>query len=66
LVCPEEADITQLRVSVVNPIKVALLGLVKGVSFKWDTRENQQHMPTHDRPALLANAAYLSTISLRA
>lgn len=44
LVYPEEADITQLRVSVMTPIGVALLGLAEGASFYWDTRENQRRM----------------------
>lgn len=46
LVYPEEADITQLRVSVMTPIGVALLGLAEGASFYWDTRENQRRMLT--------------------
>ena len=46
LVYPEEADITQLRVSVMTPIGVALLGLTEGASFYWDTRENQRRMLT--------------------
>jgi regulator of nucleoside diphosphate kinase len=46
LVYPEQADITQLRVSVMTPIGVALLGLAKGASFYWDTRENQRRMLT--------------------
>ena len=46
LVYPEQADITQLRVSVMTPIGVALLGLAEGASFYWDTRENQRRMLT--------------------
>lgn len=46
LVYPEEADITRLRVSVLTPIGVALLGLAEGASFYWDTRENQRRMLT--------------------
>ncbi len=46
LVYPEEADITRLRVSVMTPIGVALLGLAAGASFYWDTRENQRRMLT--------------------
>lgn len=55
LVYPEEADITQLRVSVMTPIGVALLGLAEGASFYWDTRENQRRMLTIikvEQPAL--------------
>jgi regulator of nucleoside diphosphate kinase len=46
LVYPEEADITQLRVSVMTPIGVALLGLAEGADFYWDTRENQRRKLT--------------------
>lgn len=46
LVYPEEADITQLRVSVMTPIGVALLGLSAGASFYWDTRDNQRRTLT--------------------
>jgi regulator of nucleoside diphosphate kinase len=46
LVYPEEADITQLRVSVMTPIGVALLGLSEGARFYWDTRANQRRMLT--------------------
>ena len=46
LVYPEEADITQLRVSVMTPIGVALLGLSEGASFYWDTRDNQRRVLT--------------------
>lgn len=56
LVYPEEADITQMRVSVMTPIGVALLGLAEGASFYWDTRENQRRMLTIisvERPALM-------------
>ncbi|MCX7567770.1 nucleoside diphosphate kinase regulator [Sulfitobacter sp. F26169L] len=46
LVYPEEADITQLRVSVMTPIGVALLGLAEGAVFYWDTREDQRRTLT--------------------
>ncbi|WP_341864197.1 nucleoside diphosphate kinase regulator [Gymnodinialimonas sp. 57CJ19] len=46
LVYPEEADIAQLRVSVMTPIGVALLGLAEGSSFDWDTRENERRLLT--------------------
>lgn len=44
LVYPEQADIAQLRVSVMTPIGVALLGLAEGASFYWDTRDDQRRM----------------------
>ncbi len=46
LVYPEEADINQLRISVMTPIGVALLGLREGASFYWDTREDQRRALT--------------------
>jgi len=46
LVYPEAADIALLRVSVMTPIGVALLGLSEGASFYWDTRDNQRRMLT--------------------
>ncbi|GHE89914.1 nucleoside diphosphate kinase regulator [Aliiroseovarius zhejiangensis] len=46
LVYPEDADISQFRVSVMTPIGVALLGLAEGTSFYWDTRENQRRTLT--------------------
>lgn len=46
LVYPEEADITQLRVSVMAPIRAALLGLAEGASFQLDAWENQRRMLT--------------------
>ncbi|MDN5787518.1 nucleoside diphosphate kinase regulator [Pseudorhodobacter sp.] len=46
LVFPEDADISQLRVSLMTPIGVALLGLSEGASFYWDTRDNQRRMLT--------------------
>lgn len=46
LVYPEEADIAKMRVSVMTPIGVALLGLAEGASFYWDTREKQRRMLT--------------------
>jgi regulator of nucleoside diphosphate kinase len=46
LVYPEDADITQFRVSVTTPIGVALLGLSEGASFYWDTREDQRRTLT--------------------
>ncbi|WP_417270632.1 nucleoside diphosphate kinase regulator [Celeribacter sp.] len=46
LVYPEEADITNLCVSVMTPIGVALLGLSEGASFYWDTRDDQRRTLT--------------------
>lgn len=46
LVYPEEADIARMRVSVMTPIGVALLGLAEGASFHWDTRDNQRRILT--------------------
>ncbi|MFP7571185.1 nucleoside diphosphate kinase regulator [Marivita sp. S2033] len=42
LVYPEDADIARMRVSVMTPIGVALLGLSEGASFYWDTRTDQR------------------------
>ncbi|WP_050527683.1 nucleoside diphosphate kinase regulator [Pseudorhodobacter aquimaris] len=57
LVYPEDADISMLRISVMTPIGVALLGLTEGAGFYWDTRDNQRRtltvirveQPTPDR-----------------
>jgi regulator of nucleoside diphosphate kinase len=46
LVYPEDADIAQMRVSVMTPIGVALLGLAEGASFYWDTRDDQRRTLT--------------------
>ncbi len=46
LVYPEEADITNLYVSVMTPIGVSLLGLSTGASFYWDTRDDQRRTLT--------------------
>tara|TARA_R110002049_G_scaffold307712_1_gene509021 strand:- start:14127 stop:14564 length:438 start_codon:yes stop_codon:yes gene_type:complete len=46
LVYPEEADISRLRVSVMTPIGIALIGLSEGASFYWDTREDQRRTLT--------------------
>ncbi|MBB5721558.1 regulator of nucleoside diphosphate kinase [Loktanella ponticola] len=46
LVYPEDADIAQLRVSVMTPIGVALLGLSEGASFDWDTLNDQRRILT--------------------
>ena len=49
LVYPEDADISKLRVSVMTPIGVALLGLTEGASFHWDTRDHQRRLLTVTR-----------------
>lgn len=46
LVYPEEADITNLYVSVMTPIGVSLLGLSTGASFYWDARDDQRRTLT--------------------
>ncbi len=46
LVYPEDADIAQLRASVMTPIGVALLGLSEGASFDWDTLNDQRRILT--------------------
>ncbi|PLS21446.1 nucleoside diphosphate kinase regulator [Neptunicoccus cionae] len=46
LVYPEEADIDRQRISVMTPIGVALLGLAKGASFFWDTRDDERRTLT--------------------
>lgn len=46
LVFPEDADITEQRISLMTPIGVALLGLPEGAAFHWDTRDNQRRMLT--------------------
>ncbi|MBI6630937.1 nucleoside diphosphate kinase regulator [Pontibaca salina] len=46
LVYPQDADISQNRVSVVTPIGVALLGLSEGASFSWEARNDVTHQLT--------------------
>lgn len=41
LVLPEDADISQKRVSVMTPIGVALIGLSEGAVFHWQTVEGE-------------------------
>ena len=45
-VFPEEADISQGRISILTPIGVAMLGLAAGASFPWDTRTGMQRILT--------------------
>lgn len=46
LAYPEDADITQHRISLMTPIGVALLGLSEGDVFHWDTRSDENRMLT--------------------
>ena len=41
VVYPEEADIGQLRISVLTPVGVALLGLSPGAAISWITRDDE-------------------------
>ncbi|MFG6608446.1 nucleoside diphosphate kinase regulator [Sulfitobacter sp. 1A10445] len=42
LVLPPEADISAGRISILTPIGVALIGLVEGAAFHWETRDGQR------------------------
>lgn len=42
LVFPGEADIASNRVSVLTPIGTALIGLAKGQSIRWKTRDGRE------------------------
>lgn len=46
LIYPEEEDVARLRVSVVTPIGIALLGLSVGARFHWDRHDEQDRMLT--------------------
>lgn len=46
LVYPENADISRLRVSMMTPIGVALLGLAEGATFHWETRDGKRRKLT--------------------
>lgn len=46
LVFPSEADIDQGRISVMTPIGAALIGLRKGQSITWLTRDGRKQMLT--------------------
>lgn len=41
LVFPEDADVERDLVSLMTPIAVALIGLAKGDSFEWQTRDGK-------------------------
>ncbi|WP_201864980.1 nucleoside diphosphate kinase regulator [Microvirga soli] len=41
LVCPQEADISKGRISVLTPIGTALIGLPVGKSINWTTRNGE-------------------------
>ncbi|MEC7761696.1 MAG: nucleoside diphosphate kinase regulator [Pseudomonadota bacterium] len=44
LVYPEEADIARGHVSVLTPIRIALLGLAEKATFPWETRDGTKRM----------------------
>ena len=46
LVFPAEADIDRNRVSVMTPIGAALIGLRKGQSIAWPTRDGREQVLT--------------------
>lgn len=46
LVFPEDADISQGRVSVMTPIGVALIGLAEGASIRWQATDGQTRQLT--------------------
>jgi regulator of nucleoside diphosphate kinase len=46
LVFPAEADITRSRVSVMTPVGAALIGLRKGQSITWITRDGRKQVLT--------------------
>lgn len=46
LVFPSEADIAESRVSVMTPIGAALVGLRKGQSITWLSRDGRKHVLT--------------------
>ncbi len=46
LVYPGEADIAANRISILTPIGTALIGLSKGQSITWVTRDGQRHALT--------------------
>lgn len=43
---PAEADIADNRISVMTPIGAALIGLRKGKSIRWLTRDGRKQMLT--------------------
>ena len=42
LVFPQDADISNERISVMTPIGVALIGLAEGAVFHWETRDGHR------------------------
>lgn len=46
LVFPGEADIASNRISVLTPIGTALIGLAKGQSIRWKTRDGREQALT--------------------
>jgi regulator of nucleoside diphosphate kinase len=41
IVLPQHADIARQRISVLTPIGAALIGLARGASIGWETREGK-------------------------
>lgn len=46
LVFPAQADISEGRISVLTPVGTALIGLRKGQSITWDTRDGRRQVLT--------------------
>ncbi|AHG47453.1 nucleoside diphosphate kinase regulator [Rhizobium leguminosarum bv. trifolii CB782] len=46
LVFPEDADISEGKISILTPIGTALLGLSTGQTMGWTARDNSQHKLT--------------------
>jgi regulator of nucleoside diphosphate kinase len=46
IVLPPDADIDRQRVSVLTPIGAALIGLARGASIGWETREGEERRLT--------------------
>lgn len=46
LVYPQEANITEGRVSVLTPVGAALIGLRTGQSITWESRDGRKHVLT--------------------
>jgi regulator of nucleoside diphosphate kinase len=46
LVYPDEADISQWRISILTPVGVALIGLSTGQSMSWITRDGRRRTLT--------------------
>ncbi|WP_291731467.1 nucleoside diphosphate kinase regulator [Leisingera sp. F5] len=46
LTFPEEADISEGRISLMTPVGVALIGLSEGSSFRWNPRDGEERSLT--------------------